>query len=319
MGVGPPDREPRGQTGVDAQRYAGRDADGSRAMVRGVMQVPGTGRPHEIDPPTSRWLAWHEAVSHGLMGREVRPLGDAVMLYDPADREPFWNRVAGIAWPEQHDAFDRRLTEVLTLFASLERTPHVWPLPGLDEPIDLTRRLLEAGFEDVGAGLLMALDRDGADAAGDPEAARPDVTVERAHRMAGPAAERAAQGIAIVLAEAFNVESQRLAAIEHETLTLLERDEFHAVLLRIAGEPAATARRTTFAGASYLSSIGTRPAFQGRGLGRLATEVAMADALAAGSRWTYLGVFDDNLVARRMYEALGFVVLGGPAPDLLLR
>jgi hypothetical protein len=45
----------------------------------------------------------------------------------------------------------------------------------------------------------------------------------------------------------------------------------------------------------------------------------MHDAVAAGSRWTYLGVFDDNLVARQMYEDLGFVALGGPSPDLLLR
>ena len=28
----------------------------------------------------------------------------------------------------------------------------------------------------------------------------------------------------------------------------------------------------------------------------------MHDAIAAGSRWTYLGVFDENVVARRMYE-----------------
>ena len=68
-------------------------------------------------PATSRWLAWHEAVSHGLIGREVRDLGDAVMLYDPNDREPFWNRVAGIAWPEEPAAFDRRLLEVIALFA----------------------------------------------------------------------------------------------------------------------------------------------------------------------------------------------------------
>lgn len=148
---------------------------------------------------------------------------------------------------------------------------------------------------------------------------RPDVTVERVHRIAGPVADEAARGIAIVLAEAFHVEAHRLGAIEDETLALLGRDEFHAVLIRADGEPAATARRTTFAGASYLSSIGTRPAFRGRGLGRLASAVAMHDAVAAGSRWTYLGVFDDNLVARRMYEDLGFTVLGGPAPDLLLR
>ena len=118
------------------------------------LQAPGTGRPGDVDGATSRWLAWHEAVSHGLLGREVRDLGDAVMLYDPTDREPFWNRVAGIAWPADADAFDRRLTEVVTLFAALDRTPHVWPLPGLDEPLDLTERLLDAGFEDVGKGLM---------------------------------------------------------------------------------------------------------------------------------------------------------------------
>ncbi len=34
---------------------------------------------------------------------------------------------------------------------------------------------------------------------------------------------------------------------------------------------------------------------------------------------TYLGVFEENTVARRMYEQLGFTVVGGPGPDLLLR
>jgi ribosomal protein S18 acetylase RimI-like enzyme len=284
-----------------------------------VIEAPGTGRPGSIDPAASRWLAWHEAVSHGLIGRDVRPLGDAVMLYDPNDREPFWNRVAGIAWPDDPAAFDRRLLEILALFASLDRTPHVWPLPGLDEPADLVDRLLGAGFADTGAGLMMAFDPARGDGIGTQAELRPDVTVERVNRIAGEAAYRAATGIAVVLAEAFNVEAYRVRAIVEETLALLGRDEFHAVLVRVDGEPAATARRTTFAGASYLSSIGTRPAFQGRGLGRVATEVALVDAVAAGSRWTYLGVFDDNLVARRMYEALGFAMLGGPAPDLILR
>jgi ribosomal protein S18 acetylase RimI-like enzyme len=288
-----------------------------------MIQAPGTGRPHELDRPTSRWLAWHEAMSHGMIGREVRPLGDGVLLYDATDREPFWNRVAGIAWPNDADAFDRRLTETLALFASLDRIPHFWPMPGFDEPADLVDRLLDAGFVDHGAGMLMALDP----ARFDPDRngrngdlpSSPNVTVQRVHRIAGPDADDAARGIAAVLAEAFRVEPHRVGAIADETLALLGRDEFHAVLVRVDGEPAATARRNTFAGASYLSSIGTRPAFRGRGLGRLASAVAMHDAVAAGSRWTYLGVFDENVVARRMYEDLGFVALGGPSPDLLLR
>jgi ribosomal protein S18 acetylase RimI-like enzyme len=284
-----------------------------------VIQAPGTGHPSDLDPATSRWLAWHEAMSHGMIGREVRALGDAVMLYDPTDREPFWNRVAGIAWPDDPGAFDRRLTEIMALFAALDRIPHFWPMPGYDEPSDLVDRLLAAGFEDAGAGMLMALDPERVDGVGATAAGRPDVTIERFHRTAGPEADEASRGIALVLAEAFHVDPYRIRAIEDETLVLLGRDEFHAILVRIDGEPAATARRTTFAGASYLSSIGTRPVFQGRGLGRLVSAEVTRDAIAAGSRWTYLGVFDDNLVARRMYEDLGYVVLGGPSPDLLLR
>jgi GNAT superfamily N-acetyltransferase len=281
--------------------------------------APPGGRPGDIDAAASRWLAWHEAVSHGLLGREVRLLGDAVMLYDPTDREPFWNRVAGVAWPDDAAAFDRRLTEVVALFAALDRVPHIWPTPGYDGPADLVDRLLGAGFEDAGAGLLMTLDPNHANGVRDAIPARPDVTVQRVHRMAGPAADDAARGIATVLVEAFNVEPWRGQAIEDETLALLGRDEFHAILVRVGGEPAATARRTTFAGASYLSSIGTRPIFQGLGLGRLATAAATADAIAGGSTWTYLGVFDENVVARRLYERLGFVLMGGPSPDLLLR
>jgi predicted GNAT family acetyltransferase len=49
------------------------------------------------------------------------------------------------------------------------------------------------------------------------------------------------------------------------------------------------------------------------------TAIAAADALEAGSRWTYLGVFEDNAVARRLYADLGFAPIGGLAPDLLLR
>jgi ribosomal protein S18 acetylase RimI-like enzyme len=280
------------------------------------------GRPASLDPAGARWLAWHEAYAHGLVGREIRELGDAVMLHDPVDREPFWNRIAGIAWPSEPNAFDRRLAEVLGLFASLDRIPHVWPMPGYDEPHDLAERLLAHGFEDMGAGMLMAFDPGGPLAAQTPASAFepvPGLTVERLHRTAGESADSAAQAISLVLGEAFNVEADRVAAIEQETLVLLGREEFHACLVRIEGEPAATARRTTFAGASYLSSIGTRPRFRGQGLGRLVSEAVLRDSIDSGSRWTYLGVFAENDVARRMYEGLGFVPLGGPAPDLLLK
>jgi ribosomal protein S18 acetylase RimI-like enzyme len=296
-----------------------RPHSGYRARVTTPLRA---GRPDALDAAEARWLAWHEAYAHGLVGREVRQLGDAVMLHDPVDREPFWNRVAGIAWPSETGAFDRRLAEVLSLFASLDRIPHVWPMPGYDEPDDLAERLLAHGFNDMGAGMLMAFDP--GDAAAVPTsassfAAAPGLTVERLHRAVGASADEVARAVALVLGEAFNVEPDRVAAIEQETLVLLGREEFHACLVRVDGEPAATARRTTFAGASYLSSIGTRPRFRGQGLGRLVSDAVLRDSIDAGSRWTYLGVFAENDIARRMYEGLGFVPLGGPAPDLLLK
>ena len=52
----------------------------------------------------------------------------------PIEREPFWNRLEGLRWPEDPGAFDRRLTEVLVLFASIGRTPHIWASPIHDLP-----------------------------------------------------------------------------------------------------------------------------------------------------------------------------------------
>ena len=288
------------------------------APLRSVPSGPGSGRPADLTAEDVRWLAWHEARSHALIGREVRDLGDAVLLHDESDREPFWNRLAGLAWPTPGSQFDRRLTEALALFAGLDRIPHVWPMPGFDEPGDLTARLLANGFEDFGGGLLMALDPALA-VARQALPADDGVTIERLHRLTGDAAADAARAIGAVLLTSFAVEPERRVAIELEAVLGLATDAYHAILVRVDGVPAAVARRTTFAGASYLSSIGTDPAFRGRGLGRLVTSLIVADAVADESRWTYLGVFEENAVARAMYGSLGFVAIGGVAPDLLLR
>jgi ribosomal protein S18 acetylase RimI-like enzyme len=275
--------------------------------------------PAHLTAADVRWLAWHEARAHALLGREVRDLGDAILLHDPTDREPFWNRIAGIDWPADPGAFDRRLTETLALFAGLDRIPHVWPLPPFDEPADLVERLLANGFEDHGRGLLMVLQPERTALGLEPPGAPGEVTIERLHRLAGDAAAAAATAMGEVLVESFTVEPERRVAIELEALQGLELDTYHAVLVRVGGQPAAVARRTTFSGASYLSSIGTHPAFRGRGLGRLVTSVATSDALAGDGGLVYLGVFEENTIARGMYERLGFAVLGGPGPDLLLR
>jgi Acetyltransferases len=271
-----------------------------------------------VDAATMRRLTLHEARVHATPGREVRDLGDAILLHDPIDPEPFWNRLAAVRWPADPGAFDRRLTEMLVLFASLGRQPHLWPSPLHDSPVDLVERLSANGFRDTGKGCVMILV--------DPEPARrlaagpfaPGIAIERLAGIGGPAAERAAGSIVEVLVDAFDVGVERRAGVMAETIASLERASFTHYLVSLEGRPVAVARRATFDGVSYLSSIGTATSSRGRGFGRLVTAASAADAVAAGSDWTHLGVFVDNREAIRLYRGLGFERVGEPCPDLLL-
>jgi ribosomal protein S18 acetylase RimI-like enzyme len=271
-----------------------------------------------IDPATMRRLLLHEARVHATPDRDLRDLGDAILLHDPVEPEPFWNRLEGIRWPSAPAEFDRRLTEALILFATLGRQPHIWASPLHDSPPDLVARLRSNGFADMGPGDVMAL--------ADPRPARRtaglplprEVTIERQERLAGARADAAARRIVSVLVNAFDVEAERHDAVLAETVASLAHPAFTHYLVSLDGTPAAVARRATFEGASYLSSIGTAGWARHRGLGRLVTATAATDALTAGSEWTYLGVFADNTEAIRLYEQIGFERVGESSPDLLL-
>jgi len=288
-----------------------------------------------LDPDLALRLVLHEARAQQTPARELRDLGDAWLFHDPSDAEPFWNRLIAPRWPADPAAFDRRLDEVTTLFATLGRLPHIRPLPAGGAPADLADRLEAAGFETVGADLRMALlapfvamDLVATAAAEAKESFAPgSVSVSR-HEVGtprGPYRERWADrrrwanDASLVLAEGFDVEDARRVALENDLLACVSRPGCAIVLIRIEGEPAAIARRATTPDGSYLSSIGTRPKFRRRGLGSLATALVLADAVEAGSPVVHLGVEVENKRARRLYERLGFGVVGEPAPDLLLR
>jgi ribosomal protein S18 acetylase RimI-like enzyme len=144
------------------------------------------------------------------------------------------------------------------------------------------------------------------------------VTIERLGAIDPAAVDATAAAIVTVLLDAFDVGADRRTAIERETSTSLRHPWFTHYLVRVDGVPASVARRATFDDASYLSSIGTAGWARGRGLGGLVTRSAVADAIRAGSRWTYLGVFADNPTAIGIYERAGLRQLGRAAPDLLL-
>ena len=271
-----------------------------------------------IDATTVRTLLRHEAEVHAIPGRDLRDLGDSLLLHDPSETDPFWNRVEAIRWPVDPEAFDRRLTEIAILFASIGRQPHVWTSPPHDEPTDLVARLASNGFEDVGHGLLLVA-RD-VEPARIALARRPldaGLTFERFSGLTGPAVEQAAEAIVAVLLVAFGVGTDRRPGLLAETRASLADARFTHYLVRRGDGPVAVARRATFDGISYLSSIGTVEAARGLGLGRFVTASAMVDAAAAGSAWIHLGVFADNVPARRLYEGLGFVMSGDPGPDMI--
>jgi ribosomal protein S18 acetylase RimI-like enzyme len=262
-------------------------------------------------------LELHEARAHARRpGRSVRQLPDAVLVHDELDADPFWNRASSLRLPEDDAAFERRLDELVVLFATLNRRPHIWGSPGYHRPRDLEPRLASRGWVDVGRGLLMALT--------DPDAVRrlmrrPLEAGVSLDRLAGnsEASVRAAADVALVSGEAFAVEPATRSIIADDFLETAGSEGFTAYLVRVDGEPAAIAKATTFDGATYLSTIGTRPGYRGRGLAAVATAAASVDALDAGSDWTYLGVFEANLTARRLYARLGFEDVGESGGDWL--
>jgi ribosomal protein S18 acetylase RimI-like enzyme len=271
-----------------------------------------------IDPATMRRLLLHEARVAAVPGRSLRDLGDAILLHDAIESEPFWNRLEALRWPTEPSEFDRRLTETLVQFASIGRQPHIWASPLHDSPVDLVDRLLANGFHDIGKGNVMALADPSPACPAENEPLPADVTLERLAGLRGEFGQVASRAVVDVLLDAFEVDPDRRSGIESETLTSLAHPWFTHYLVRAHGKPAAVARRATFEGASYLSSIGTAGWARGRGFGSLVTRAAAADGLAAGSEWIYLGVFAENAVAIGVYERSGFERVGESCPDLLL-
>ena len=294
------------------------------------------------DAELAHRLVLHEARAQATPTRQLRDLGDGWLVHDPGDAEPFWNRLIAPRLPAERLLFDRRLDELIMLFATLDRVPHIRPLPVGGTPADLGRRLQAAGFEAIGidrrmvlgeatgpadvAALVRRLTAEAAAAFGGATVTAQRRDGSSGTRRDGSDAEhrdwtdrrRWAVDASLVLADAFGVEQDRRVALESDLLGCVSRPGCAVVLVLVDGVPAAIARRATTRDGNYLSSIGTRPAFRGRGLGALVTALAVQDALAAGGRLIHLGVEIDNVRAIRLYERLGFAVLGEPAPDLLL-
>jgi GNAT superfamily N-acetyltransferase len=199
---------------------------------------------------------------------------------------------------------------------ALGRKPYVWAIPDLSTPTDLIARLAASGFVNQGGGYDMILVRE-------PEGAREvplptGAVLERWNCPSEQDRPGVARALARVIGESFHIPESRHANLIAEVELTLQQPSFHAYLLRIDGEPVATGERYSFDGASYLSSIGTRPAWRGRGFGSLITRALARDSVVGGFDLVYLGVYADNARAIRLYERLGFATLGSCSAEMLL-
>ncbi|MFI5258065.1 MAG: GNAT family N-acetyltransferase [Candidatus Limnocylindrales bacterium] len=281
------------------------------------MPLPSGPKPwFGLSQETLRFLEVHPARAVSIPGRGWRDFGDAVMLFSGVEKEPYFNRLTAVRWPEEPRAFDLRLRQAIDLFSALGRKPYLWAIPGLSTPTDLVARLAANGFVDQGGGFDMILCHDPTEL---PDPLLPQGAVlERWNDPSDADRPALASALARVIGESFGIADGRRANLATEIDLTLQQPFFHAYLVRIDGEPVATGERFTFDGASYVSSIGTRPAWRGRGLGRLITLALARDSIAGGVDLVYLGVYAENARAMRLYDQLGFEVLGPRSSDMLL-
>jgi ribosomal protein S18 acetylase RimI-like enzyme len=270
-----------------------------------------------VDGGLLRRLEIHETRVDALgPGRELVDLGDALAVFDPVDPDPFFNRLAAIRWPDDPDAFAARLDAAIRQFVARDRQPYVWLAPGFLQPEDIADRLRARGFTDLEGGLVMILVRD--PRALPPRSLPVGTVIERIGRDAPDGGASAARAAARLIGEAFAVSGDRVDGLTKEILSGLDDPRIDVRLARIDGDPVAVGRRHGHDGMSYLSAIGVRRDRQGLSLGEAVTRALIDGALETGDDPVYLGVYASNLRALALYRRLGFEILGGPSPDLIL-
>ena len=121
-----------------------------------------------------------------------------------------------------------------------------------------------------------------------------------------------------MLFDAFGVGAARREGIVAETVASLADRRFTHYLVRHGGEPVAVARRATFDGLSYLSSIGTVERARGLGFGRMVTATRAARRGRCRQRVGPPRGVRRQSAAIALYERLGFVMSGDPGPDMVL-
>jgi ribosomal protein S18 acetylase RimI-like enzyme len=239
------------------------------------------------------------AIERGLV--ELTRYSSAVIREEPElgvvlailhGRGPGYNFAACPRWPE---------AEVGDRLARLEQVMHEegeWPAlmvaDGVSQPADLTDRLGPAGWVEIERELIMWT----REPPGVPHL-DPLLRLEAVTSRTAADYERVEREI-FGLGEDFA--AQRTAGLSYS----LSAGWLRAYLVRLNGEPVATARLALGEGTGYIFGVGVVAEQRRRGLGSLVTAVATRAALAGGNRLVWLSVNELNDAALGVYRRLGF-------------
>jgi ribosomal protein S18 acetylase RimI-like enzyme len=207
-------------------------------------------------------------------------------------RGPAFNHVTRLRWSaadwQGHaDLAARRLR-------ALGEVPVLDVAEGLAEPPELVAYLIDAGWRDVGGEVMLWTRRAAAVPHLDLDLRLEAITSRHVDEY--EAVERAIFGV--MEAE----RDDRRAALHATVASGLVR----AYLVRIGGEPVATARLLVEAGLAVIHGLGVVEARRRTGLGRYLTTIVTRAGLAVGASFVWLAVDPTNEPATALYAGLDY-------------
>ncbi len=256
------------------------------ARRRGGEDEPARPSPDELAGIERHLLGLAE-----LAGARVTPLPGA-LLAECEGGGLALNYAGLIRW--SRDEWEMRSREVADRLRGRREWPSLMIAEGRTEPADLTERLIERGWTPVDVNVVMWTRRAAVVPHLDPSLRLEAVTRRTAAEY--ESVERAIFGL-----------SDAGARERGEALVRgVESGSIRAYVVRLHGEPVATARLSARDGIAALSGLGVVAEHRREGFGRLMTTIATRAGLATGNSLVWLSVDESNAPARRLYESLDY-------------
>ena len=274
-------------------------ADKPAPPIRPASARPRQDSPVEHDaalPPSAEELdaiERHRINWVTLIGARVEDdpeLGAVVVTHDRPGSG--LNFVAGLRW--QPEEVDERLAQVVILMRELGAWPSVVVCDGVSQPEDIAARLRAAGWITLSSERIMWTRHPAVVPHLDP-----GLRMEAVTPVSALEAVRLETAVFGLMPDAIGESAELLARSVSNGTT-------RGFLLRLVGEPIASARLVPGPSVAALHAIGVAARHRRRGYGRMITAVATRAGLATGHRLIWLSVDEANHGAVQLYRSLGF-------------